>query len=531
MIPQELYIKELSKVCRHGQDIVNPYSGTHMYVPCGVCPTCLSKKASMRTIRCSVQQELSDYTYFGTLTYSTRYVPKAVITHVSDDVYSFRSLPRPKFYTKVKKGDIKSFKLVRGLSYSDDFSTTFKATSSYIDNFKRQASLNIDGKYPSLSDQVGYLSRKDFQLFMKRLRFKCQQITGKYEKIHFYVVGEYSPRHFRPHFHFLLCFDSKELASCIRQVVSSCWPFGRIDVSAAREHASSYVASYVNSSSRLPYVLNSSSGIRPFSRFSNGFGADVFLVSRAVSRRFDLPPDERFVDFVDGVPCVVGSQLFSLRPWRQVVDTCFFRPAANPRMSFYELRYLVIQVCCSLSSYFSTNPGGSCLGFAKYLYNQLYNVYDDSIRRLIFNGDYCVSDLLYYSRCEYSTCTSDVHRDLFVGQVYRLCLSVYRFVTGIGCSISHLDTSILDAHLRNSQEFFSYRDYAYLKRSLQFVEDSEDDILDMYLLPTRFSVSQFDANHPLASLSSLYSANRVEASIKHRDVNDLNIKFVNYGEI
>ena len=251
-----------------------------MYQSCGKCEACLTRLASARSIKVGVQASLSKHVMFLTLTYDTYHVPKCKIYYNGDKSYRLVVKPRVKdyFYETRKDGS----KHLKGLSYDDDFVVDFKADESYIDDFRKQASLNIDGKYPSLNDCYGYLSRKDCQLFLKRFRKQIRTFTD--EKIHSYVVGEYSPKHFRPHFHFLFFFNSDTLASNFGQIVHSCWKFGRVDWSASRGDAESYVAGYVNSFSCLPYHLGSSTKIAPFGRFSNYFAEGCFDDARQALR-------------------------------------------------------------------------------------------------------------------------------------------------------------------------------------------------------------------------------------------------------
>ena len=211
----------MSSVCTHGKDIINPYTNQHMYIPCGKCPACLLKKSSMASIKCEVQRAISRYCYMITLTYDTNTVPRArIITSEDDpDLHKFVVKPRPILYY-----DRKKTRKIEGLSHTDDFTYDFRYPSELMRDYRIKGSLSCDGKYPYLNDYVGYLSWKDFQLFMKRFRFKISKFLGRYEKIHTYVTGEYSPIHFRPHFHFLLFFDAEELAPHVGEFVSACWP-------------------------------------------------------------------------------------------------------------------------------------------------------------------------------------------------------------------------------------------------------------------------------------------------------------------
>lgn len=533
MLPREDVVKELSKVCQHGRDVINPYTGQHMYVPCGNCDTCLDKKKTSHSIKCEVQKSLSRYCYFVTLTYAQRYVPKCTISHVKDDLYCMEARPRSPIYKVVKKGKRRYKRLVRGLSMTDSFKEYFKATPTYIKEFTAQASLSIGGVYRNLIDKYGYLSRKDFQLFAKRLRFRCSLITGKYETIHLYYVGEYTPIHFRPHFHFLLFFDSEELASRIGQIIYTCWPFGRVDYSSARKDAASYVASYTNSTSRIPYHIGQSKSCRPFSRFSNRFGESLFDAAkyRAVQGRFSL--------FLDGVPCDINGILLSVRPWRSVIDSVFFRYASNPRMSCDELYHITRQVR-SVVERFREKESESLSSIARRIV-KFYSSLDFISERLLRDQDQSLSDVLYYARVVPDElgerCITD---DRVHGQLYRLFRMVYSFFQYRELFDADYDT-IMSA-LRQSREFFSVRDYKALTDSLTFVEESGEDLLDIYLLPSAHTFgndrreADFDKDDPPPKNSLLVDAARlahdkIERSVKHREINDLNMKFVHYGTL
>ena len=115
MLPLDLIEKTLSKTCRHGKNVYNKYTGEMMYQSCGKCDACLTRIASAKSIRVSLQASLSKYCYFITLTYDTRFVPKARIYSNGNNHYAFVIKPRDKkFFTyKSKDGSIRQ----RILSY------------------------------------------------------------------------------------------------------------------------------------------------------------------------------------------------------------------------------------------------------------------------------------------------------------------------------------------------------------------------------------------------------------------------------
>lgn len=120
-------------------DFVSPYAERvvrdSMLVPCGKCAGCRIDKSREWANRCMLELQYHDSAYFVTLTYNDQHVPK----------------------------------------------------SAY-------GSSDTGEAIPALS-----LCKKDFQLFMKRLRERCKD-----DKIRFFGCGEYGGQTFRPHYHVIL---------------------------------------------------------------------------------------------------------------------------------------------------------------------------------------------------------------------------------------------------------------------------------------------------------------------------------------
>lgn len=527
MLPQDVIDKVLSKTCRHGKNVYNKYTGEIMYQSCGKCDACLSRLASAKSIRVSMQASLSKYCYFVTLTYDTRFVPKARIFSNGDGNYAFVVKPRdPKYFTyKSKDGSIRRYPL----SYEDDFRVDFKASDEYISDFCHQANLGMDNKYPHLNNWFGYLSRKDFQLFMKRLRKQIYSIT--HEKIHSFVVGEYSPKHFRPHFHFLLFFDSDRLAESIGRFVRSCWQFGRVDVSSSRGDAESYVAGYVNSFSCLPYHLGQNVAISPFSRFSNHFGERCFL-DACETLRDSVSKQETPVlaPFLIGQPCLINGKLLLVRPPRSIIDSCFFRRASNGRLSSHELLHIVRavhkEVVRGRAFFAQRGDKFSYLNLSRFLINSLSRFTSSGdIDTFLTSKEGSLSTLLYYARVNPLDRTFLSIADNIESascSVYRLILQCERFHR-----FWHLDKMdyfqsihVLDV----SREYFSTMTKNYLRERLLFLQDCPEDITDYYLHPTEFFADSLPVR--LVSRIDAIAHDRCRRAIKHREINDLNIKYV-----
>lgn len=103
-----------------------------------------------------------------------------------------------------------------------------------------------DGHLP----QGGTLVKKDFQDFMKRLRFGIAP-----QRVRFYHAGEYGAESWRPHYHALLfgkAFADQKLFTQERGVelftseeLQSYWPFGFCTVGAVTFESAAYCARYL----------------------------------------------------------------------------------------------------------------------------------------------------------------------------------------------------------------------------------------------------------------------------------------------
>lgn len=234
--------------------------GTHK-VPCRKCAACLNRKSSELYTQCLIEQRQHKYTMFVTLTYADDYLPVArVVRHQQRwcfvDVSSRDCL-----------GNLGISGFVMAFAPLGDFDSKF-----FEDYYKK---LHLSKEYYGL---IPYLSRRDYQLFIKRLR-KTILLEFPNEKIRYYICGEYGPVHFRPHFHLLLFLDSQPLASQMGEYVRSCWPYGFIDCQLATSSATGYVSKYINSNSRLS-AIQRLSAFKPFSRHSVFFAQSFYKVSR-----------------------------------------------------------------------------------------------------------------------------------------------------------------------------------------------------------------------------------------------------------
>lgn len=326
--------------CEHPRIIKNKYTGEPVYVECGVCPHCLISRSDAKRNLCDYEKWNRKYCYFVTLTYNSQYVPKMALEPITDYEFDYpigknwpavRSQLRTRMLldSRVKKEDnrqvINMYTCKVNFPYIDEhlrdiyascaaateFRNNYKPVyqslarpyilrtiprMSKLQNFKdvqreelvwispEQAEMlkkkskceGNDNAFPQFKGLLKYVNYRDYQLFAKRFRKYLFTKIGSYEKISSYVVSEYSPRTFRPHFHILFFFDSDEVAKNIRQAVFQSWKLGRVDTQLARDSAGSYVSGYLNSVVSLPGIFTDVSFTKNKSRFSKLFGYESF---------------------------------------------------------------------------------------------------------------------------------------------------------------------------------------------------------------------------------------------------------------
>lgn len=326
--------------CEHPRIIKNKYTGEPVYVECGVCPHCLISRSDAKRNLCDYEKWNRKYCYFVTLTYNSQYVPKMALEPITDYEFDYpvgknwpavRSQLRTRMLldSRVKKEDnrqvINMYTCKVNFPYIDEhlrdiYASCAAATEfrnnynpvyqslarpyilrtiprmSKLQNFKdvqreelvwispEQAEMlkkkskceGNDNAFPQFKGLLKYVNYRDYQLFAKRFRKYLFTKIGSYEKISSYVVSEYSPKTFRPHFHILFFFDSDEVAKNIRQAVFQSWKLGRVDTQLARDSAGSYVSGYLNSVVSLPGIFTDVSFTKNKSRFSKLFGYESF---------------------------------------------------------------------------------------------------------------------------------------------------------------------------------------------------------------------------------------------------------------
>ena len=137
--------------------------------------------------------------------------------------------------------------------------------------------LPYDDEHLNFDNGVAVVSRRDCQLFLKRLRKKIYP-----DKIRYFLCSEYGPSTFRPHYHPIIFNFPINLNAY--EVIANSWNFGFVTVAPVNDARCNYLAKYVVTGYVLPDFLVTKSR-RPFSLQSRhpGIGAS-YLSCRNIER-------------------------------------------------------------------------------------------------------------------------------------------------------------------------------------------------------------------------------------------------------
>lgn len=243
--------------------------GEKYVVPCGRCNGCLLHRANSWSQRLSKEIETSKHPLFFTLTYRNCYLPTLRYTRKYIDngvayLCDYHSNHSDNKYFDGKQDKLRTM---------EDFK--FDGVYQRIGSDGRL----LDGSY--LSPQcmpfgyIGYLSKRDIQLFLKRLRkniyyeFRERKPEVAQGSVRYFIIGEYGPTTYRPHYHGIIDTESDEVSDYLLSCgLFAAWQmcdkdmFGQ-HVYACDSRTSSYLTQYLTciSDSRPLYT---SPEIKPF---------------------------------------------------------------------------------------------------------------------------------------------------------------------------------------------------------------------------------------------------------------------------
>lgn len=268
-------------MCTNQRYIFNHYIKKHILVKCGKCPACKQERANKRAQRIRNNVSFGTIALFCTFTYSNDYVPyikRSDLRQPSDDIFVYRNKSVRFVFDKTNG-------LREKISDEIDIIDTVFVPPHLRSDFEVNKLQSLRG---ASSDKIGVCLSSDFQKFIKRLRQYFLRVL-KYE-IHFtyFQCSEYGSRFKRPHFHalfFIPAYDEEKF----RTALVTCWPYAlrsrtKDYIQIARD-ASSYCATYVNSSSSLCSIIKDTD-FRQKSSYSLHFGAnlDCFQLSSILAQ-------------------------------------------------------------------------------------------------------------------------------------------------------------------------------------------------------------------------------------------------------
>lgn len=321
-------VKKNTLGCFHPRTIINKSLGEAITCACGKCDACVTSKADARTSFLNFVKEHSFLNVFVTLTYDDEHLPLSAYDNRGYDVpftsdYEFYEVDR----TYVAKETYRHTYYERTkLGFPDDKVLTYGTEVSGRCNLASLSPVDfnlLENGYTSTNGiSLGSflwptLRKRDVQNFMKRFR----KYFYIYEKanLYYFAVGEYGPQSLRPHYHAFMAFDSvcsyQQVVECIRRA----WRFGTVKVMPVQSSAASYVAGYLNSSSRIPKFLDLKE-TRPFflqSHYSTYALSDCEVAE--LKPIFDEARNRRVIEVPDGydvcsLPKNVRSALFPKPP-------------------------------------------------------------------------------------------------------------------------------------------------------------------------------------------------------------------------
>lgn len=114
-------------------------------------------------------------------------------------------------------------------------------TAIWFNRFQIESTLSASTFFITLTYNdfhVSVLNKRDYQLFLKRLRYYGLTFT-------YSILGEYGPRGGRPHYHILIFIKNADTTyQSFCDLAVSCWTFGFVDVKIPVGNHLYYIAGY-----------------------------------------------------------------------------------------------------------------------------------------------------------------------------------------------------------------------------------------------------------------------------------------------
>lgn len=526
--------------CLNPRFVRNRYTGETFIANCGVCKACLTRLANAASYKCRLHGVDYKYQMFVTLTYDNENIP---LLHAEPS----------QFDLEVATGHssiIDSCQSYDLYDVTERFNSTTFGGQVVARCFVKPSYLkSLQDKYKYFGDRIPYLSVYDSQCFLKRFR----KILKKYsnEKITYYIVGEYGPVHFRPHFHVLFFFNSDQTLSAFGQALREAWKLGRIDYSLSRGKCAQYVAKYVNCNCNIPRVYTSRA-LRPFAHHSRNFAKSLFTIKK--QEIYEASPKA----FDESCVQVFGSDS-DVYPWRSVVSLFYPKCKRFNSSTYSELSYTYTILSTAQSAYSLKKVSD----LVNVVLNDIIDFHHDSqsvyttlnkvssfsreyisafICNLIFPLDKDGFPVLDFDFSKLTTKEIELYKNR-IASIFYCSNHFLKFCCDGDCHKT-------DLMLHKIIDFYNHRDYLNLKRQYQLQEEFADkyiqgDISYLYTLYDNVPIEVDDAGVRYFSLNDYevylydslylfepyqefvaYVNDEWSKNVKHKYLNDQNEIFV-----
>lgn len=277
-------MKKIFLPCLHPHFINTSKGGIN--VACGKCIPCQNAKRARLNLLLDLESGGSKYCEFITLTYSDEFVPWIDFSESkyvwAFEPYNSMRFPRhfgDRYINRVLNGRVMR---IRDNNYSSWFTLPFggalsgdlnQMVSDYNERYEKYKRMFPNRNFSAPCHRpyaVRVLYFPDVQKYIKRLN---KLFHAKYKtSFRYFVVGEYGTNGLRPHWHLLLFHNCDNFRRDMRDVIQLCghtstkkreisktllplWSFGDSTSVVTDGKITSYVASYVNQSSKFPRLL------------------------------------------------------------------------------------------------------------------------------------------------------------------------------------------------------------------------------------------------------------------------------------
>lgn len=503
--------------------------GEDAYVPCGKCEVCLSNKQLRNCASCDFELSAATSVYFVTLTYSNPNVPVMAVyedtcfmdDNDTDSLYYCHDAT-PRYHNKKNSSNPIA---------EDDFFLGCVRYPSYLmdDLYYKRVKTNddisvYDTHYYDLFGNVvdrqsiyymPYLSHYDAKCFLKRFRYHLNKEKNN-ETLRYYVMGEYGPRTYRPHFHLLLFFESNISPEKVTSFVYSSWSYGRISVDRVEKNATSYVTRYASGSFILPPFYDLSA-TKPRLSHSLNFGGKVYdSILQSIKDN-----DELAFNLLDSVSLPIAGknrEYYVRRPLenRRFPKVPGFTSKSTGLLCLsFRLYQIAIRRAWQKRYY-----AGSLSALSVWFANELLESSPDS-------DEYCLVE--YYTHCVYGDYMHPVTPDMlrhekFYMQIYRELLVSRKIMSIYNLTIdsSNHEFSVL---VNKFVEYYKKRDYEYLKKNLESLELFTLTVPFEALKSCFYNTDKFAPCSPYNQYVS-YRRNMFYSNMKHKELNDANNIFL-----